>query len=93
MVFSFVKGSRLAVRGKFVNELRYFSVADRQQVASRIVLENCTDPILNPKVYGTFSSEQKLTILNYYCRPRFSGTPTRPQDSRRRLGTRWQGSR
>lgn len=66
MVFSFVKGSRLTVRENFANELRYFAVANREQVASRIVLENCTDPVLNPRVYGSFSDEQKLAICNFY---------------------------
>jgi transposase InsO family protein len=54
------------VRNNLVNELRYFAITDREQVASRIVLKNCTDPILSPKVYDTFSDEQKLTIRNYY---------------------------
>ena len=66
MFFSSVKGGRLAVRENFTNELRYFAVADREQVASRIVLETCTDPVLGPKVYGSFSDEQKLAIRNYY---------------------------
>ncbi len=73
MVFSFLKGSRLAVRGNFVNELRYYTVAEREQIASRTVLENCTDPILSPRVYGAFSSEQKLTIRNYYMQTALVG--------------------
>lgn len=66
MVFSFVKDSKLTVRDNFVNELRDHAVADRAQIASRIVLENCVDPILSSRIYGAFSNEQKLTIRKYY---------------------------
>jgi hypothetical protein len=92
MVFSFVKGSRLALRDNFVNYLRYLPVAKRAQVASRIVLENCTDPILSPKVYSTFSTEQKLTIRNYYMQTALlanaCAAPGYPEEARNELAKR-----
>ena len=61
------------MRANFVNELRYLVVADREQAASRIVLENCVDPVLSPKVYGAFAEEQKRTIRDYYMQTALLG--------------------
>ena len=53
-------------RKNFVGELRFYATKDREQVASRIVLESCQDPILRPSVYDSFSDEQKAVIRGYY---------------------------
>lgn len=73
VIFSFRKGCRLRVRKSFADELRYHSTKNREQVASRIVLENCEDPIFRPGVYETFTDEQRLVIRSYYWQTAMMG--------------------
>lgn len=66
MVFSFREGGRLMAKRMLVGGLRYYAEQDREQPASRLVLEHCDDPLLRPSVYESFSEEQKQTIRGYY---------------------------
>lgn len=66
MVFSFREGGRLMAKRMLVGGLRYHVERDREQPASRLVLENCDDPVLRPGAYDSFCAEQKAAIRGYY---------------------------
>ena len=66
MVFSFREGGRLMAKRTLVGGLRYHAEKDREQPASRLVLENCEDPVLRPSVFDSFSKGQKDAIRGYY---------------------------
>lgn len=68
MVFSFREGGRLLAKRNMVGALRYHAEKDREQPASRLVLENCEDPVLKPSTHDAFSDEQKSAIRGYYFR-------------------------
>lgn len=68
MVFSFREGGRLMAKRTLMRELRYHAERDREQPASRLVLENCVDPVLRPGAYDSFPKEQKKAIRGYYFR-------------------------
>lgn len=66
MVFSFREGGRLMAKRTLVGGLRYYTEKDREQPASRLVLEHCEDPVLRPSVYDSFPDGQKEAIRGYY---------------------------
>ncbi|CAA9395262.1 MAG: hypothetical protein AVDCRST_MAG22-847 [uncultured Rubrobacteraceae bacterium] len=68
MVFSFPDGGVLMAKHTLLRELRRLDRRHREQPASRLVLENCEDPVFRPGAYDSFSEKQKDAIRGYYFR-------------------------
>lgn len=73
MAFSFPDGGTLFAKHTLLRELRGLDRRDREQPASRLVLENCEDPVLRLGAYDSFPEGQKEAIRGYYFKTAMLG--------------------